>query len=221
MTIPLLPLLPRPPRQMVSRTLTVNGVSKSHAMTGWRLGYAGGAAMADCRHADPAITKHLQPQQYFAGCGGAQRLTTQPSFFTTAGSTWLDKRRQQVLGMIAATDGLSATAPQGHSMCLLTARRSAGPDDPWRRNPSQRQRAGELAIRTNPGGRFTRLRVWNAGVFAYCVCDRRWPANPSLPADSGRLRAIALKACGGAAATHAAANHARSEKCRAYRLPCR
>lgn len=28
--------------QMVSRTLTVNGVSKSHAMTGWRLGYAGG-----------------------------------------------------------------------------------------------------------------------------------------------------------------------------------
>ncbi|MBR7244585.1 aspartate transaminase, partial [Klebsiella pneumoniae] len=25
----------------------------------------------------------------------------------------LDKRRQQVLGMIAATDGLSATAPQG------------------------------------------------------------------------------------------------------------
>lgn len=29
---------------MKDRTLTVNGVSKSHAMTGWRLGYAGGPA---------------------------------------------------------------------------------------------------------------------------------------------------------------------------------
>ncbi|MFJ3058068.1 pyridoxal phosphate-dependent aminotransferase [Herbaspirillum sp. NPDC087042] len=30
--------------ELFSRTLTVNGVSKSHAMTGWRLGYAGGPA---------------------------------------------------------------------------------------------------------------------------------------------------------------------------------
>ncbi|OWT80176.1 MULTISPECIES: pyridoxal phosphate-dependent aminotransferase [unclassified Achromobacter] len=29
---------------MHARTLTINGVSKSHAMTGWRLGYAGGPA---------------------------------------------------------------------------------------------------------------------------------------------------------------------------------
>lgn len=29
---------------MQARTLTINGVSKSHAMTGWRLGYAGGPA---------------------------------------------------------------------------------------------------------------------------------------------------------------------------------
>jgi Aspartate/tyrosine/aromatic aminotransferase len=30
--------------QLAERTLTVNGVSKSHAMTGWRLGYAAGPA---------------------------------------------------------------------------------------------------------------------------------------------------------------------------------
>lgn len=30
--------------QLYERTLTINGVSKSHAMTGWRLGYAGGPA---------------------------------------------------------------------------------------------------------------------------------------------------------------------------------
>lgn len=30
--------------ELYERTLTINGVSKSHAMTGWRLGYAGGPA---------------------------------------------------------------------------------------------------------------------------------------------------------------------------------
>jgi aspartate aminotransferase len=30
--------------ELFERTLTINGVSKSHAMTGWRLGYAGGPA---------------------------------------------------------------------------------------------------------------------------------------------------------------------------------
>ena len=28
--------------ELYSRTLTVNGVSKAYAMTGWRIGYAGG-----------------------------------------------------------------------------------------------------------------------------------------------------------------------------------
>jgi aspartate aminotransferase len=27
---------------LVERTLTINGVSKAYAMTGWRIGYAGG-----------------------------------------------------------------------------------------------------------------------------------------------------------------------------------
>ena len=97
--------------QMVSRTLTVNGVSKSHAMTGWRLGYAGGPQWPI------AAMQILQSQS-----------TTNPSSISQAAAVaalnhsanffdgWLnvlDKRRQQVLGMIAATDGLSATAPQG------------------------------------------------------------------------------------------------------------
>jgi aspartate aminotransferase len=30
--------------QLADRTVTINGVSKSHAMTGWRIGYAGGPA---------------------------------------------------------------------------------------------------------------------------------------------------------------------------------
>jgi aspartate aminotransferase len=67
--------------------------------------------VADCRHADPAITKHLQPQR-ISQAAAVAALNHSANFF----DGWLnvlDKRRQQVLGMIAATDGLSATAPQG------------------------------------------------------------------------------------------------------------
>ena len=97
--------------QLVSRTLTVNGVSKSHAMTGWRLGYAGGPQWLI------AAMQILQSQS-----------TSNPSAISQAAAVaalnhsadfledWLhtlDKRRQQVLGMIAATEGLSAGIPQG------------------------------------------------------------------------------------------------------------
>lgn len=97
--------------QMVSRTLTVNGVSKSHAMTGWRLGYAGGpqwliAAMQILQSQSTSNPSSISQAAAVAA------LNHSANFF----DGWLnvlDKRRQQVLGMIAATDGLSATAPQG------------------------------------------------------------------------------------------------------------
>ena len=97
--------------QLVSRTLTVNGVSKSHAMTGWRLGYAGGpqwliAAMQILQSQSTSNPSSISQAAAVAA------LNHSANFF----DGWLnvlDKRRQQVLGMIAATDGLSATAPQG------------------------------------------------------------------------------------------------------------
>jgi aspartate aminotransferase len=50
-----------PPREvepaLYDRTLTVNGVSKAYAMTGWRIGYAGGAGGADRRDGQGAIAK--------------------------------------------------------------------------------------------------------------------------------------------------------------------
>lgn len=110
--------------QLVSRTLTVNGVSKSHAMTGWRLGYAGGPQWLI------AAMQILQSQS-----------TSNPSAISQAAAVaalnhsadfledWLhtlDKRRLQVLGMIAATEGLSAGIPRAHSMCLPTASSSLG-----------------------------------------------------------------------------------------------
>ena len=110
--------------QLVSRTLTVNGVSKSHAMTGWRLGYAGGPQWLI------AAMQILQSQS-----------TSNPSAISQAAAVaalnhsadfldgWLhtlDKRRQQVLGMIAATEGLSAGIPQGAFYVFANCQRLIG-----------------------------------------------------------------------------------------------
>ena len=97
--------------QLVSRTLTVNGVSKSHAMTGWRLGYAGGpqwliAAMQILQSQSTSNPSSISQAAAVAA------LNHSADFFDGWLQT-LDKRRQQVLGMIAATEGLSAGIPQG------------------------------------------------------------------------------------------------------------
>ncbi|MEC6023959.1 pyridoxal phosphate-dependent aminotransferase [Klebsiella variicola] len=97
--------------QMVSRTLTVNGVSKSHAMTGWRLGYAGGPQWLITAMQILQSQSTSNPSS-ISQAAAVAALNHSANFF----DGWLnvlDKRRQQVLGMIAATDGLSATAPQG------------------------------------------------------------------------------------------------------------
>ena len=48
--------------KLYDRTLTVNGVSKAYAMTGWRIGYAAGREGIDRRHPQSPIAEHHQPQ---------------------------------------------------------------------------------------------------------------------------------------------------------------
>ena len=97
--------------QMTGRTLTVNGVSKSHAMTGWRLGYAGGpqwliAAMQILQSQSTSNPSSISQ-------AAAVAALNHPAAFLGDWLETLDQRRQQVLRMVAATDGLSASAPQG------------------------------------------------------------------------------------------------------------
>ena len=97
--------------QLAERTLTVNGVSKSHAMTGWRLGYAAGPAWLI------AAMQILQSQSTSNPSSISQAAAVvalqQPATFLDEWIAVLENRRQRVLEMIASSNGLSATAPQG------------------------------------------------------------------------------------------------------------
>ena len=80
--------------RLAERTLTVNGVSKAYAMTGWRIGYAGGPAGADPRHdgdPEPVDVERLLDQPVGGGRGAdrpAGLHRARPRRTSAAAATW-------------------------------------------------------------------------------------------------------------------------------------
>ncbi len=96
---------------LYDRTLTMNGVSKAYAMTGWRIGYAGGPA-----HLIKAIGK-IQSQTTSNPCSISQwasveALNGTQDFLPGAVQTFLGRRDKVVDGLNAA-EGISCPVPEG------------------------------------------------------------------------------------------------------------
>ena len=96
---------------LYERTLTVNGCSKAYAMTGWRIGFAGGAAWLI-----KAMAK-LQSQSTSNPCSIAQAaavaaLNGDQSFLKERARAF-QTRRDLVVGMLNATDGITCPTPEG------------------------------------------------------------------------------------------------------------
>jgi len=96
---------------LYDRTLTVNGASKAYAMTGWRIGYAGGPAWLI-----KAIAK-LQSQSTSNPCSISMAATVaalngDQSFLQDRNAAFV-KRRDLVVSMLNQTPGLRCPRPQG------------------------------------------------------------------------------------------------------------
>ncbi|WP_433909491.1 pyridoxal phosphate-dependent aminotransferase [Sphingomonas yabuuchiae] len=96
---------------LYERTLTVNGCSKAYAMTGWRIGYAGGAPWLI-----KAIAK-LQSQSTSNPCSVAQAaataaLTGDQSFLAERNQAF-QARRDMVVSMLNEIDGMTCPTPEG------------------------------------------------------------------------------------------------------------
>ncbi|MFZ5748579.1 MAG: pyridoxal phosphate-dependent aminotransferase [Pseudomonadota bacterium] len=96
---------------LYERTLTVNGCSKAYAMTGWRIGFAGGAPWLI-----KAMAK-LQSQSTSNPCSIAQAaavaaLTGDQSFLAERALAF-QKRRDLVVGMLNQIDGMTCPTPEG------------------------------------------------------------------------------------------------------------
>ncbi len=97
--------------ELYDRTLTVNGVSKAYAMTGWRIGYAGGP-----RELIRAMAK-LQSQSTSNPCSISQWAAVEalngPQDFIAENNRIFKARRDMVVEMLNAAEGISCPVPEG------------------------------------------------------------------------------------------------------------
>ncbi|MBB98237.1 MAG: aspartate aminotransferase [Rhodobacteraceae bacterium] len=96
---------------LYDRTLTVNGVSKAYAMTGWRIGYAGGPA-----ELIKAMAK-IQSQSTSNPCSIAQWAAVEalsgPQDFIPANNEVFKGRRDLVVSMLNQAKGIDCPVPEG------------------------------------------------------------------------------------------------------------
>ena len=97
--------------KLYSRTLTCNGVSKGYAMTGWRIGYAGGPEKII------AAMRKIQSQSTSNPCTISQwaalaALTGQKDFILK-NKIIFEERRDLVVKKLNATNGISCPIPDG------------------------------------------------------------------------------------------------------------
>jgi aspartate aminotransferase len=96
---------------LYERTLTVNGCSKAYAMTGWRIGYAGGAQWLI-----KAMAK-LQSQSTSNPCSIAQAAAVAalngPQDFLKERAAAFQSRRDLVVSMLNQINGMSCPRPEG------------------------------------------------------------------------------------------------------------
>ncbi len=97
--------------KLKDRTLTVNGVSKSYAMTGWRIGYAGGSkelikAMAKIQGQSTSNASSVSQAAAVEALNGSQEFLKE----------WrkdFQERRDLVLDMLDKIDGIKTIKPEG------------------------------------------------------------------------------------------------------------
>ncbi|MGV6847019.1 MAG: pyridoxal phosphate-dependent aminotransferase [Marinibacterium sp.] len=114
---------------LYDRTLTCNGVSKAYAMTGWRIGYAGGP-----QELIRAMRK-IQSQSTSNPCSISQWAAVEalngPQDFLAANNAVFKRRRDLVVERLNAIDGITCPVPEGAfyvypSIGGLIGRTSAG-----------------------------------------------------------------------------------------------
>jgi aspartate aminotransferase len=93
------------------RTLTCNGVSKSYAMTGWRIGYAGGPK--ELIKAMGAIQGHSTSNpSSISQAAALGALSGDQSFLRERNATFRE-RRDMVVEMLNKADGITCRTPEG------------------------------------------------------------------------------------------------------------
>ncbi|MBN9074794.1 MAG: aspartate aminotransferase [Rhizobiales bacterium 65-79] len=97
--------------KLYERTLTMNGVSKAYAMTGWRIGYAAGPLQLI------KAMDMIQGQQTSGACTIAQWASVEalngPQDFVAKNKAVFQNRRDLVVSMLNQARGINCPVPEG------------------------------------------------------------------------------------------------------------
>ena len=97
--------------KLYERTLTVNGVSKAYAMTGWRIGYAGGSK------ALIGAMRKIQSQATSKPCSVSQWAAVEAldgdQKFIPENNKIFKRRRDLVVELLNDTPGITCASPEG------------------------------------------------------------------------------------------------------------
>jgi aspartate aminotransferase len=96
---------------LMDRTLTVNGVSKAYAMTGWRIGY--GAGPLPLIKAMETIQSQLTSNSCSIAQWAAVAALNGPQDFLADWRKVFQRRRDNVVSMLNAAQGLDCQTPDG------------------------------------------------------------------------------------------------------------
>ncbi|MCU0907740.1 MAG: pyridoxal phosphate-dependent aminotransferase [Rhodobacteraceae bacterium] len=103
--------LPQVAPALAERTLIVNGVSKSHAMTGWRIGY--GAGPDHLIRAMATLQSQSTTNASSIGQWAAVEALTGPQDFLGPNRALFQRRRDMVVAALNACPGITCPVPQG------------------------------------------------------------------------------------------------------------
>ncbi len=96
---------------LYDRTLTVNGVSKAYAMTGWRIGYAAGPVAlikAMTKVQGQSTTNPSSISQW-----AAVEALNGPQDYIATSRIAFERRRDLVVGLLNKIDGMECPTPEG------------------------------------------------------------------------------------------------------------
>jgi aspartate aminotransferase len=97
--------------KLYERTLTVNGVSKSYCMTGWRIGYAGGPA--ELIKAMQTIQSQSTSNPSSISQWASVEALNGPQDFIPANNKVFKGRRDLVVSMLNQANGIECPRPEG------------------------------------------------------------------------------------------------------------
>ncbi len=144
--------------ELRDRTLTINGVSKTYAMTGWRIGYVAGPR-------DLIVALDTLLSQSSGNCCSISQAAATAALngdqsFVTESTAIYKKRRDVTLEMINAIPGLSCRQPDGAFYLYINCAALLGKSTPEGKLDCQRHRRGDVSARQRRRSCRRRRGLW-------------------------------------------------------------